>query len=258
MLSALFICAAAAGGPGERLTYSVQYLGMQVGGMTAEIEPGPGGTWEIHGRAMSASWYDRIYSVNDHIISWWTPGVGSSRYVTYFREGRFQQDQDMRLSAGGFAVDRRQLRDEGWEEWSNTYKGVGYEVEDPVSAFYRLRALPLEFGVTYDLPVFTGRLVTHILAEVEARERVDSNFGERDVIRVRLYSKRKKDLKGKGRIWLWLTDDEDRVPLQVLWKSSSIGSVKATLKGWEAAAPPAEAPPAEESPPGEKPAAVER
>jgi hypothetical protein len=235
LIGALLMMAAAwadPGGVGETMDWSVQYMGMSVGSARVEVHAGEGGQWVIKGHSWSAPWYSRIYNVDDHTASYYSPGQGSTRYVTVFREGRFQQDQDMRIAPEGITVSRRQNFDEGWRDWEDSYEGPGRMVEDPVTAFYHLRRLALVDGTVEEIPLFSGKRVTAVQVHVEGRERVESAVGSVDTVRVRISSKRDDELKGKGRIWVWLTDDEERLPVQVIWKSGAIGTVRAELTGW--------------------------
>ena len=245
-VTALLVSGALAGAPGgvgETMDWKVHYLGMHVGNARVEVADGGGEAWVIRGRSWSAPWYSRVYSVDDHTTSFWTPGVGSSRYQTVFREGGFHQDQDMRIAPDGIHVDRRQLfKEEGWRSWEDDYEGPGYPMEDPVTAFYHLRGLALPDGGSTTIPLFSGKRVTQVQISVEGREPLDTAIGEVDTIRVRISSQRDDELKGKGRIWVWITDDETRLPVKVLWKSNSIGSVHAELTGWTPA-PPKSGPP---------------
>ncbi len=220
------------GGVGEVLDWGVYYLGMHVGEARVEVRAGPEGAWLIRGSSRSAPWYSRIYSVDDRTTSTWIPGVGSSRYQTTFREGGFHQDQDMRIDPAGITVSRRQRYEEGWREWEDRYEGPGYPLEDPVTAFYHLRRLDLTEGSSYSIPLFSGKRVTSVQVDVEGREVLGSELlGEVAVVRVLISSSRDDELKGKGRIWVWLSDDEERVPVRLVWKSSAIGSVRAELVG---------------------------
>lgn len=235
-MTALLLAAtalASPGGVGEAMDWTVHYLGMHVGNARVEVHPGEGGAWLIRGRSWSASWYSRIYNVDDHTTSTWTPGVGSSRYQTIFREGGFHQDQDMRIDPAGITVSRRQRFDEGWRDWEDTYDGPGYPVEDPVTAFYHLRRLELADGGSHTIPLFSGKRVTTVQIDVEGREVLATEaLGEVPVVRIRISSSRDDELKGKGRIWVWMTDNEEHLPVKVLWKSSAIGSVRAELAAW--------------------------
>ena len=225
---------AGSGGVGEALSWRVYYLGMHVGDARVDVLPGPDGAWLIQGSSRSAPWYSRIYSVDDRTVSTWIPGVGSARYQTTSREGDFHQDQDMRIDPAGITVSRRQRYEEGWREWEDRYEGPGYPLEDPVTAFYHLRRLELSEGSTYSIPLFSGKRVTSVEVDVEGREVLGSALlGEVPVVRVRISSSREDELKGKGRIWVWLSDDEQRVPIQVVWKSKAIGSVRAELQDIE-------------------------
>src|SRR5688572_18625414 len=101
---------------GEKLRWDIAFAGVTGGQAWAEVVPGADGAVHIEAGAKNADWYERVYSIDDFVRSPWVPGAGSRRYETRFREGRFQQDQDMRLTPSGVSVWRKQRFEEGWRE----------------------------------------------------------------------------------------------------------------------------------------------
>lgn len=216
-------------GPGERIRWELRYLGVLAGFAWAEVEDAGGGLVRLRGGASNAAWYAAIYTLDDLVESLWDPaGPGSLRYVTRFREGGFHQDQRMEIRAEGVRVARRQRFAEGWREWEDSYPGPGRPVEDPQSAFYRLRLLPLVPGERYRFPVFSGRETWDLDVLVEQPEQIATALGERRVLPVRLFTRHRGQLEQRGRIEVYLTDDPRRLPVRAVLHTN-FGAVRADL-----------------------------
>jgi hypothetical protein len=216
-------------GPGERLGWELRYLGVLAGFAWAEVEDAGDGRVILRGGARNAPWYAAIYTLDDLVESLWDPAApGSSRYVTRFREGGFHQDQRMEIAPDEVRVARRQRFHEGWREWEDRYPGPARPVEDPQSAFYRLRTLPLVPGERYRFPVFSGRETWDLDLVVEPPEVLRTALGERRVLPVRLFTRHHGDLEQRGRIVVYVTDDARRLPVRAVLHTN-FGAVRADL-----------------------------
>ena len=224
-------------GPGERIRWSVSYMKVQAGQAWAEVAPAPGGALLITGGARNAAWYGRIYTIDDEVRSLWNPaGPGSSSYVTRFREGGFHQDQRMEITPDGIRVERSQRFDDGWRSWTDSYPGPGLAVEDPTTAFFRVRLLPLVSGESYRFPVFSGRETWELRVEVQPRAMLETALGELSVIPVRVFTHHQGDLEQKGRITLYLSDDSRRIPVRAIMHTN-VGPIRADIISYQ---PPGE------------------
>lgn len=224
MLAALLLAGSVAAAPitpGERLEWSVSWMGIEAGrawSTTASVAS----DMLFEAGAASAPWLGGLYPIDDRLRSEWRPGAGSRRYVTRFREGDFQQDQDMRLDADPIVIARTQRFDEGWRAWEDEHPAVT-SVEDPVSAFYRLREEAGPVGERVRYTVWTGRKPASLEVWTAAAEPVDG----RAALRVEVLTARTSgDYEPK--MTVWLSDDADRVPLVAELRTRA-GPVRATL-----------------------------
>lgn len=221
----------ASGFVGEKMSWDVRYAGMVAGHANAEAKPAEEGLVDLEGRLRNADWYERLYSVNDWVQSTWDPSASRSvRYQTHFREGRFHQNQDMKLHPEGFSVWRRQKIDGEWKTSTTVYDGAP-KVDDPVSAIYAMRRLEGDGPWTY--PVFSGKKTWPLTVEVVDKETVDTFFGEdTPVVVYELKTLHEGDLEQKGRFFVYLTDDERRIPVKLLVKTN-FGPIRADLVAYE-------------------------
>lgn len=208
MLLLAALLAAAPLTDGERLRFSLRWMGIEAGSATTSLRR-EGERWVIEAQARSARWVDPMYPVDDWMRSEGVPGTGALRYLTRYREGRFQQDQDMRFGPLEVLVDRDQLFADGWHSWTRHYPFVP-GTEDPLSAIYHLRVHTPAVGETRQLPVFNGRRTLPVEARGEPGPEVD----RRPTRKVVVTSARSGDFQGS--LTLLLSDDEDRVPLQTV------------------------------------------
>jgi hypothetical protein len=86
---------------------------------------------------------------------------------------------------------------------------------DVIGALYRLRTMRLEPGKAIELPVSDGKKA--VLAKVEAQERetIKTDFGKYRTIRYEAFLFNNVLYRRRGRLFVWLTDDERRLPVQV-------------------------------------------
>lgn len=87
-------------------------------------------------------------------------------------------------------------------------------VTDVMSGFYYVGSLPLAPGQSFVFPVNDGGATGEITATVEARERVKTPAGAFPTLRVRAIATG-GPLKNKGRVWVWYSDDAQRIPVQL-------------------------------------------
>lgn len=216
---------------GERLEWEVRYAGLSAGSAWAEARAVDGHV-QLEAGCRNASWYDAIYTVNDWVRSTWSPGHGSRRYETRFREGSFHQDQDMHLRADGVEVWRNQERDGAWRESTSHYAAVP-DAEDPVSALYVLRTL--EGDGPWEFTVWNGKKALHVTVAPGQETTLETAFGPLPARPVSLNVPHEGQVEQKGTFTVWLGDDPRHLPLRAELKAN-VGSFRADLVGYRPAA----------------------
>lgn len=223
---------------GESVTWAIHYSGLNAGTAWATSQRSPTGELVIEGGAKNAPWYSSLYSIDDWVRSTVAPGGGSLRYETRFREGGFQQDQDMQLSGSPFQVWRKQLIKGEWKEWTREYTAHP-GAEDPISAILRLRLLRDEdrtatpFGEGWTFPVFSGDKTWPLHVTMIGTETLEvQSQGAVQTRVLELRTEHKGLLEQRGRFRVWLTEDERRLPVKVVVKTN-YGPIRAELIGYE-------------------------
>jgi uncharacterized protein DUF3108 len=86
---------------------------------------------------------------------------------------------------------------------------------DVLSSFYHLRMRDLAPGMSFDIENHVDRKNYPVRFNVERRERVKVPAGEFDCLVVQPVLRTPQLFQHKGKIWIWLTDDERKIPVQM-------------------------------------------
>jgi uncharacterized protein DUF3108 len=209
---------------GESLRFSVQYGGISAGSAYLEVQQitewkgSPAFT--LVARAESNSFVSHFYKVRNRIESVWDQrGRFSWRYTENRREGgnkvhnqiTFDHDRHIATYHNG-----------------QTYP-IPPRVQDALSSFYytRYQALPVGGSVLFDY--HASRKSQPLEVRVLGRDRVSTPAGVFNCVVIEPVLKAGGIFKNKGRLVIWLTDDERRMPVMMRSKVA-IGSISVVLQ----------------------------
>jgi len=210
--------------PGERLVFSIDYGPVNAGEGTLEVR---GFTrtdghdcYVIESRAQSNRFFSAFYMVRDKVVSHMDARRLFSRYfMKRLREGDYRKNVEIRFdheTGKAHYADGRTF---------DTMPGI----HDVLSAFYYVRTLPLEPGRTWHVRTHSSRKDYPLEVIVHGRERVRVPAGEFDCLVVEPVIQGEGLFQHEGKLTIWLTDDERRMP--VLMKTKvKVGSIDASLK----------------------------
>lgn len=101
-------------------------------------------------------------------------------------------------------------------------------VQDVLSVLYYFRTLPIKVGQNRQIVTNSGSHVYSLGVEVKRKEKITTAVGTFDTYLVIPHLKYGGIFKSKGNLYMWITDDERRIP--VLMKSNLIiGPITASL-----------------------------
>lgn len=212
-------------GPGEVLTYTVSWLKIEGGEMslTTARETTPDGVplHRITLLANSNDYVSKFYPVRDRYETWVDArDFQPVRFEKHAREGRYESDEveefDLEKKVGAWRDVRLPLPD---------------RVQDVISSFYYLRSQPLVVGSDVAVELFSRGKIYRLSAAVQAKERVETEAGVFDAVRVQpaMRETESAEDRNKGKLFLWFSDDERRLPVMAR-TVLPIGSVTARLK----------------------------
>ena len=210
-------------GARESLKFSVQYGFVHAGNAWLEIpevrQYQGHDVYLLLARAESNAFFSRFYKVRERIESYWDRrGLYSRRYVEDRREGKFRQQSDIVFDP---------VRNEAIYSDGRTFP-VPPRVQDALSAFYYFRTQALPLGGSIVFHYHASRKSQPLQVKVLGRERIATPAGTFDCVGVEPVLKAGGIFKNSGRLVIWVTDDERRMP--VLMKSKvAIGSISVVL-----------------------------
>jgi uncharacterized protein DUF3108 len=101
-------------------------------------------------------------------------------------------------------------------------------VQDSLSSFYVLRTLRLQVGQPVHLKTFANGRIYDVEVQVLRRETVEAYWGPVDTLLVRPLMRFEEILRQKGDVFIWLTDDDRRLPVR-METTIKVGSIEARL-----------------------------
>jgi hypothetical protein len=208
---------------GEVLEFEVAYGMVNAGTAVMSI---PDTQW-VQGRpcyhivttAESNPFFSRLFKVRDRVESLMDmEGLFSWHFHKQLREGGYRSNRIERFDpVHRLAYTKRDTID------------TPPFVQDILSAFYYTRTRPLHPGQPFDIECFSGKHVYPLRVIVHRREKIEVPAGEFRCVVVEPVLRGEGLFNQKGKLTIWLTDDERRIP--VLMKSKVlIGSIDCRLK----------------------------
>jgi Protein of unknown function (DUF3108) len=219
--------------PGETLTYDVTWAIFPAGKVTATFlgpSANPADGDEILTKARSQGVVSLLYNVQDTFRSFFdSQTLCSRRIAKVINEGsRHKQTEIVFDYARHAAVLNEHDPTRANAPTKHAENPIPNCVEDVVTAFYYLRRQPLEAGHSVRLAVNDGSKTTEVTVEVQGLEQVQTGLGTRQAVRVepKVFGQL---FKRKGRMWIWFSDDQERLPL-VIKVSLGVGTLTGKLK----------------------------
>jgi Protein of unknown function (DUF3108) len=213
----------------EKLVYDVSWTGVKAGTATQEILVEKD-SLRVVSTVRSADWISVFFPVEDRVESVLTKGpprqVGLPlNFRMKVSEGKHRKDKEIIFDHG-----KGKARYIDHMNGENATVPIGGQTYDTYSSFYFVRMLPLEVGKSVFVSVLDNKQLWNIEVQVLKKERIKTVLGEVNTILINPLVKNEGMFERKGAIFIWLTDDERRIPVKMKTKVA-IGSITATLVG---------------------------
>lgn len=216
-------------GFGEKLVFDVGYkfitagqATMQIAEKAATVNGRP--CYNVNFDVRTTSAFDKVFKVRDHYESYIdVDGIFPWRFEQQVREGKYSRD---------FAANIDQKANVA-KTTEGSFK-VPQFVHDILSAFYYVRALDLRSmkkGQSFTMKNFYGKKTHDLRVKVLGRERVEVPAGTFDCIVVEPMVTEGGLFKSEGRIVVYMTDDDRKIPVKVSTKVA-IGSIDGKLTSY--------------------------
>jgi hypothetical protein len=210
-------------GPGELLEFSIDYGIINAGGATMEVQEVrriAGRTcFDIHTEARSNSVFSKVYKVWDRSQTFLdTQELLPWRYEKHQREGSYKKDLLIKFD-----------RIKNVASYENGDQVAMHpHAQDELSAFYYMRAVPLEVGREVFVDTHTNRKNYPLKVVVHRRETITVPAGTFDCYVIEPVMREGGIFTAKGKLTIWITADERRMPV-LLRTKIVVGSISASL-----------------------------
>jgi hypothetical protein len=214
----------------ERLEFEISYTGITAGRAVQEVTL-EGNEVRIVSIAKSANWLRVFFPVDDRIESALISGapplyIGVPRlYRERIHEGwtRFQKE-------AVFDREKLEVHTKDLLKKSETTNGITKRTYDTLSSFYYFRSVPLQVGASYYIDIFDCKKLWNTEVQVLRREVIETPLGRFKTVVIKPLLSSEGIFARTGDMFIWLTDDERRIPVQMKSKVR-VGSITATLVG---------------------------
>jgi hypothetical protein len=211
-------------GVGERLEFSVKYGKLPAGTAVMEIpritEFDGHDCYEIKSIAETNNVVSVFYKVRDTVTT------------LVDVDGIFPRKFRKKLHEGGYETDKVTIFDQ-----KNHYAITDGDtiptytfVQDAFSSLYYARTQELIPGQDLFIDNHTSKKNYPLKLKVLRNEKIKVPAGEFDCIVVEPVMRAEGIFQAKGRIWVWLTDDQYKMPVQMKTEVFFLGSISAQLK----------------------------
>jgi hypothetical protein len=198
---------------GQTLHYEGEWHFLTAGVATLRVEQS-GTQAHVAVTADSTGVVALLYRVQDRFNSYLdAKSLCSNKLMKHTEEGSHSRETTITYdyARGKAVLEERSLKDGQQKKIENDIPGC---VTDVVTGILYVASLPLQMGATYTFPLNDGGKTVTAQAHVEGKEQIKTPAGTFQTIRVGPEGD-SGILKNKGRIWIWYSDDERHLPVQM-------------------------------------------
>jgi hypothetical protein len=195
----------------QTLTYAVDWRVFPAGTATFHLEQA-GDMQHVVATGESIGAVNLLFRVNDRFESYFNRTTGcSSNFSKQLQEGRRQITSTLRFLPTEQVLDEKNLVSGTTKHLQSPIPAC---VTDLMSAIFYGGSQPLEVGSSFHMPVADAMRVVDVTMKAEAREQITTLAGAFQTIRVQPTADAGV-VKNRGNIWIWYTDDNRRLPVQM-------------------------------------------
>lgn len=209
----------------EKFSYDIYWLGIYAGKAVLETSQNKD-TLRISSRANSAPFISTFYTVEDYAESLIKDGRAVHFRIKQ-REGRYRSNKETI-----FDINNKKIIYFDYLKNKKREHDFNSIMWDVISGFFYLRTQPLIIGKVIYINVFDSNKFLKAEVSVLRKEKIKvDGIGEVCSIVIKPDLKSEGLFHRKGDIFIWLTDDEKRIPIKIETKVP-IGKIVAKLKSY--------------------------
>ncbi|MHB9030711.1 MAG: DUF3108 domain-containing protein [Candidatus Latescibacterota bacterium] len=218
-------------GVGEHLVFTVDYGFYKAGTATMSVvgtdHVNGGLCYRIQTNAESNDFISKMYRVRYKVESYIdVRGLFSRRFEKKLREGGYKSDEYVDIHQDRLiALSTKEKR---------ALVEVPLYVQDILSTLYYIRTLNLQVGKTETIETYADGKVYPLKVFVHKKEKVEVPAGTFMCYQVEPKLKSEGIFRQKGKLLVWLTDDQYRMPVKMTSKVT-IGNIATKLESYKKA-----------------------
>ena len=205
----------------ERLTYDIEWRLIHAGSVVVDAQK-----TSAHMKLESEGMVSSLFKVDDaYGVTYDEPFCATSSTLDA-QEGKKHHETRVTFDRTNNRADTV-VRDVAKNAVLHTYETpIPNCVHDVLGALISLRGLTLDPGQTAQLPVSDGHHSASVKVEAQEREEIKTATGTYKTIRCETFLMNGVVYSRKGRVFIWVTDDARRLPVQIqLRMSFPVGTV---------------------------------
>jgi hypothetical protein len=216
--------------PKQVLLYGVEWRMIRAGIARLTWSPQPGGMQQADLHLESAGLVSKLYRINDDYRAIMDENLCGSSVLFLAEEGKRRRETKIAFDRAGKVgyVERDLIK--------NTV-ALQKELETPpcvheyLGALRKLRTLKLEPGHSTAVPLTDGKKFAAVKVDAQEREQVKTPLGNFSAIRYEIHMFDNVILNRKARLHVWISDDERRLPVQLMVRLSVlVGTIALQLE----------------------------
>ena len=162
---------------------------------------------------------NQLFPIQDRIDIWMdTKEFFTHRLTKDINEGNYKNSVDVI-----FDYDKSVARTETKEV------AIDFKARDSFSMFYYLRTIPIKENEVMSFSSYEGRKIVHYNLQMTGKETINSPLGTFSCKVIRPFSDGKNLFKNAGDMQIWISDDNERLPVKIQIKMK-FGSMMLLLK----------------------------
>jgi hypothetical protein len=209
----------------EKLEYRIEWRLITAGIATVRLSRAPGNLWETNLKIESAGFVTKLYRVLDTYRA-----LTNDRFCGVNTTLDAQEGKRHKYTILSFDNGRRKVQYEERDLLKNKSTNKTLEVppctHEIIGSLSALRMMRLEPGKSASIPVTDGKKVAMARIDAQERETITIDNKQYHTIRYEAFLFDNVLYQRKARLWLWMTDDASRLPVQIrLRLSFPIGNI---------------------------------
>ena len=197
----------------QTLTYAVDWRVFPAGTATLHFESF-GSRERLTANAETVGAINMLFHVSDHFQSDFDRERGCTyNFNKQTAEGRRQNNSSLRLDymSNRSVLDEKNMVNGQTKHQEAQIPGC---MTDLLTGVFYASSQPMELGHSFTIPVVDAMRLVPVTMKVEGREEVKTPLGTFKTLRVQPTADAGV-VKNRGNIWIWYTDDERHIPVQM-------------------------------------------